>query len=107
MGILLVATTSLLLGILGNLLLRTTPWGLNATLWVLLLVAATALMLRRSGRGSMFAAPPVVFFALCLSWRATPMLVVTNVMAILLGLSFSILQRRQGVMWDSPRLVSR
>lgn len=105
MRILVVATTSLVLGILGNFLLRTTPWGLNATLWVLLLATATAVMVRRSGRGSMFAAPPVVFFALCLSWRTAPMLVLANVMAILLGLSFSILQWRAVELHRAPVLI--
>jgi hypothetical protein len=91
---LLVATASLVLGLLGNFMLRTTPWGINATLWVLLLAAATAIMVRRSGRSSMLAAPPVVFFALCLSWRTAPMLVLANLIAILVGLSFLILQWR-------------
>lgn len=102
MGVFLVAAASLVLGVLGNFSLRATPWGLNATLWVLLLATATALMVRRSGRASMLAAPPVVFFALCLSWRAAPMLVFANVVAILAGLSFTILQWRTVELPSAP-----
>src|SRR5687767_2606019 len=39
--------TSLLIGVLGNLLLRQTPWGLNAFLFVTVFVAALLMLLRR------------------------------------------------------------
>ncbi|MDQ3087829.1 MAG: hypothetical protein M3Q78_04435 [Acidobacteriota bacterium] len=42
---------ALLLGILGDVLLRQTPWGLNVFLWVTVLAAAmVALTLRRKKR---------------------------------------------------------
>ena len=38
---------SVVIGVLGNLLLRQTPWGLNAFLFVTAFVAALVMLLRR------------------------------------------------------------
>jgi hypothetical protein len=66
---------ALLLGVLGDALLRQTPWGLNVFLWTGALVAAMyALHARHGGRASWRAdggwlLVPIVFFAAAFAWR--------------------------------------
>jgi hypothetical protein len=66
---------ALLLGVLGDALLRQTPWGLNVFLWTGALVAAMyALHARFGGRASWRADGgwlllPIAFFAAAFAWR--------------------------------------
>ena len=67
---------ALLLGVLGDALLRQTPWGLNVFLWTGALVAAMyALRHARSGARASWRADggwlllPIVFFAAAFAWR--------------------------------------
>ncbi|HYG11823.1 MAG TPA: DUF4173 domain-containing protein [Pyrinomonadaceae bacterium] len=66
---------ALLLGVLGDALLRQTPWGLNVFLWTGALVAAMyALHVRSGGRASWRADGgwlllPIGFFAAAFAWR--------------------------------------
>ena len=88
------------LGVLGDLLLRATPWGLNVLLWVTALVGlAAALMIlggvdvRGEGR---WLAVPTVFFAALFVWRDSDMLAVVNGLAFGTALSLAALRSRSG-----------
>jgi len=82
------------LGILGDALLRATPWGVGFFLWVAALVGVTAVVLERHQEATrlelalLFVAP--VFFALGLAWRDAEVLVAWNVLAVVLALSVPI-----------------
>ncbi|MEJ7847454.1 MAG: DUF4173 domain-containing protein [Pyrinomonadaceae bacterium] len=77
-----------LIGILGNVLLRETPWGLNASLFVAVFVAAmTMLVVRRKPefltRQNIALYGAMVFFAAMFSWRDSEELHVYDTLAIL------------------------
>ncbi|MCA1623872.1 MAG: DUF4173 domain-containing protein [Acidobacteria bacterium] len=79
---------AVLLGVLGDALLRVTPWGLNVFLWVSVLVAAMiALTLRRKSEfwsvqiASLHGA--LIFFAAMFVWRDSVELKLLNTLAIL------------------------
>ena len=83
---------ALLLGILGDVLLRETPWGLNVFLWIGALVAAM-LMLTRRRRSELLSGQIIalhaalVFFAAMFVWRDSTELKVLDTLAILTILS--------------------
>src|SRR5215210_2073999 len=86
-----ILATAIGLGILADLLLRATPWGLNWALWATALVAvATGLGSRRS-----LLAVALVFSALLL-WRASPVLATLNVLAAGAALAFAVVPLRLG-----------
>ena len=66
---------ALLLGVLGDALLRETPWGLNVPLWTGALVAAMYVLHGRFGAGASWRADggwlllPIFFFAAAFAWR--------------------------------------
>ncbi|MGI9108008.1 MAG: DUF4153 domain-containing protein [Pyrinomonadaceae bacterium] len=67
---------ALLLGVLGDALLRETPWGLNVLLWTGALVAAMAVLQGRRGRREAswrgdggWLLLPICFFAAAFAWR--------------------------------------
>jgi hypothetical protein len=79
---------ALLLGILGDVLLRETPWGLNVFLWVSVLVAAmAAIVLRRKAElwslQTITLHGALVFFAAMFAWRDAIELKILNTLAIL------------------------
>ena len=84
--------TAILLGILGDALLRATPWGLNLLLWIAALVAAMiALTIRRKRE---FLTPENIWlhaalmtFAALFVWRDSPTLQTLDVLVILAILS--------------------
>ena len=73
------------LGLVGDLLLRETPWGLNWLLWASFAVATTVLVARRSAfqrpRGWPFLLAGALFFSAALAWRAAPNLAALNLFA--------------------------
>lgn len=72
-----VLEAALLLGVLGDALLRETPWGVNVLLWTGALVIAIYALHSRWGRESLRPAEggwlvlPIVFFAAAFAWRAS------------------------------------
>ncbi|MCY7344745.1 MAG: DUF4173 domain-containing protein [Pyrinomonadaceae bacterium] len=79
---------AVLLGILGDVLLRETPWGLNVLLFVGALVAAMVMLtLRRRSellsRQTIFLHTALVFFALMFVWRDSVQLKTLNALAII------------------------
>jgi|GEM_PF-92346 len=84
---------ALLLGVLGDALLRQTPWGLNVFLWTGALVAAMyALHARSGGRASWRADGgwlllPIVFFAAAFAWRDSATLKLLDGLALFVALA--------------------
>jgi hypothetical protein len=79
---------AVLLGVLGDVLLRGTPWGLNVLLFIGALVAAFVMMILRRRR-ELWNAPTIalnaalVFFAACFAWRDSVELKTFDALAIL------------------------
>ena len=87
---------AILLGVLGDSLLRATPWGLGVAVWIgLAFAGGWALMPARPAAGSAVSKwPPALlaFFAICLVWRDSPFLKFWDVVAMLGALSLMALQ---------------
>lgn len=85
-----------LLGVLGDALLRATPWGVNLPLWMGVAAAAGWALVpsRPNGRTPITGWPllPVMFFALCFAWRDSSFLQFWNGVAILSAISLPALQ---------------
>ncbi len=92
--------TAFALGLLGDGLLRATPWGVNALIWVAALISSAAVLVRLGGPGlkdgEWWLTPLVVLFASFVAWRAAPMLVFLNVSTVLVALSLAATRARQG-----------
>ncbi|MGH9334553.1 MAG: DUF4153 domain-containing protein [Vicinamibacteria bacterium] len=82
------------LGLLADLLLRETPWGLNATVWLSLLALAAIPFVAREDRTE---APrwPLLFAMACaagLAWRASPVLLALFAATYLTSISLPLLR---------------
>ncbi len=92
-----IVVSSLALGVVGDILLRSTPWGLNFAILVTATVAAVALVGRIVGRGSgisLWLSVPVVF-AECFVWRDSPFLKAWGFMAVVAAFTLVALERRE------------
>jgi hypothetical protein len=91
-----VLAAALLLGVVGDALMRETPWGLNATLWTLGLVCAAsviALRLRRPfSREAWYLLGTIVVFAIALSWRDSEILAALDLISIGVACSLATLR---------------
>ena len=95
-----VVGVALVLGGLGDLLLRATPWGLNFLLWVAALVGAAVLLseagrVRPEGEGRWLVILAVVFAA-GLVLRDSPVVVLLDVLAVIVALSLAVWRGRVG-----------
>lgn len=93
-----ILAAALMLGVLGDALLRAGPWGINASLWVTALAATIVAVdwpQRALAGGGRWLLPLVMFFAAAFAWRDSPPLKMLNVLALLVALSLVIL-RAQG-----------
>ena len=91
---------ALFLGVLGDGLLRATPWGINLLVWVAVLVGAAVAVawrgrLRVAGEGR-WLVPVALVFAAGLAWRDFPTVVLLNLLAFLVALSLAALWGRRG-----------
>ncbi|TAM81432.1 MAG: DUF4173 domain-containing protein [Acidobacteria bacterium] len=81
------------MGVLGDLLLRQFPWGLNVFLWLAFLVATVAIIVRlqpSSGtRVNRWMLAPVIAFGACFAWRASVPLQLMDILAILVALALA------------------
>jgi hypothetical protein len=94
-----VLEAALLMGLLGDALLRATPWGINAFLWVCALTAAVVALLARFRRDVLNAKGhwlflPVIFFAAAFAWRDSWTLRFLDTLAVLVSLSLIALSAR-------------
>ena len=91
---------SLVLGLLGDVLLRATPWGLNAVLWIAALALSIAgitqwRLIDLSGGGRWLLLPAVVFAA-GLAWRDSFTLQACDFLAVLIALALVAYRGRRG-----------
>lgn len=96
-----VLEAALLLGILGDALLRATPWGLNVLLWVGALFLALLALLARGRRGALrgegrWLVLPLLFFSAGFAWRDSLTLRTLDALGLLVTLSLILLRARGG-----------
>ncbi len=89
---------ALILGSLGDMLLRATPWGLNVFLWTAALVVAAVALARAwnvgiTGEGRWFL-PLAALFAAGVAWRDSLTVASLDVIAVLVSLSLAALWGR-------------
>ena len=90
---------ALLLGMMGDGLLRVAPWGLNISLWMSALGIALAVSIRsrKEGLGGgawLFA--PVIIFSAAFAWHDSIALKLLNLLAILIALALLMLRAQGG-----------
>lgn len=95
-----VMDAALVLGVLGDALLRVTPWGLNVLLWTVVLAAAAfglvrwrGVELKGEGGGLLL---PVILFAAAFAWRDSLVLKWLDGLALVLALSLAAGRTRSG-----------
>lgn len=88
------------LGLLGDLLLRSLPWGINVFLWIGTLILSVVGLLEWRGReargGGRWLALPLLFFAAALAWRASGTLQFLDILALLVLLGLAAAHTRAG-----------
>jgi len=91
---------ALVLGVLGDLLLRATPWGVNFFIWIALLVGLAVSFARwwrvgtgGEGRWMVFVA---VVFAAGIALRDSPVVATLDVLAVMISLSLAVWRGRSG-----------
>ena len=95
---------ALLLGALGDALLRATPWGVNVLLWMLaaLLIVAALAPARPGALGSgAWLFVPAVLFAAGFLWRASPVLAMLNLLGLAVTASLALLRAQGGRLLNS------
>ena len=90
---------ALLLGLMGDGLLRVAPWGLNISLWMSALGIALAVSIRsrKEGLGGgawLFA--PVIIFSAAFAWHDSIALKLLNLLAVLIALALLMLRAQGG-----------
>jgi hypothetical protein len=93
-----------LLGVLGDGLLRATPWGLNVLLCTGAIVTAAVAMLRRSPRRALSGVGhslllSAILFAASFAWRDSPTLNFLAGVGVLLSLGLMMWRARGGRIW--------
>ena len=91
---------AMVLGALGDALLRATPWGLNVFLWTVILLAVAVALARLwnvgiSGEGRLFL-PVAAIFSAGVVWRDSVTVTFLDVVAVLVSLSLAALWGRAG-----------
>jgi len=88
------------LGVLGDALLRVTPWGINVGVWVGVLVGLLVGLAQWRGvaltGGGRWLLLPAFAFAVLYAWHDSPTLNALNLMALLIALAIAALRSRQG-----------
>lgn len=96
-----VLAAGLLLGLLGDVLLRAEPWGLNVLLWVGALAACAGWLARRKGgaataRDGRWLLPCALAFAAGFVWRDSLTLRTLDALVVLALLALNLLRARGG-----------
>jgi hypothetical protein len=106
-----VAVGGLLVGVMGDTLLRQGPFGVNLTLWMLVLAAELVLVQRRRHESltaeERWLLAPVVVFALGFVWRDSPLLAVLNFLSVAMAFAMlaAAMKRRAG--WSVAGAAAR
>jgi Domain of unknown function (DUF4153) len=88
-----------LMGLLGDALLRETPWGINVLVWAAVLVAAVRVLLSRRMEltaGGRWLGLATVGFAALIAWRDSPTLKTLDGLGLAGALSLTALHSRSG-----------
>ena len=87
---------ALAMGVLGDALLRASPWGINLTLWTLALVAASLALRRWAGLDPAGRAwvPMALAIAILMAWRDSPTLKALDILALCLVLALAMHRAR-------------
>src|SRR5947208_15847074 len=93
-----VLKTALILGVLGDILLRATPWGVNVLLFNVAFVAAMVMLIRQAtpeylNRQTLSLFGALIFFASMFAWRDAIELSVADTFAIILILGVLFVPR--------------
>jgi len=100
-----VLAAALTLGVLGDALLRSFPWGVNFALWASLLAAAIFFLGRARrqafAQGGGWLLLPIVLSPLAFLWHESLALKALNLLALLTALSLSMLRARGGRLYVS------
>ena len=95
--------TALLVGLLGDVLLRATPWGVNILLWTIVVAAGSVLLMRFGGVAAAgegrWLVPVALLFAAGFAWRDSPAVAALNLLALLAAAALAMLKARSGALW--------
>ncbi len=95
-----VLAAAVVLGVIGDLLLRATPWGINVFLWIAALAGSVVALAAWRGiglrGGGRWLGVPLLLFAAFFAWRDSNTLAVVNGLAVLIALSLAALRMRSG-----------
>src|SRR5262245_49018364 len=93
-----IMAAALAAGVLGDGMLRATPWGVNLFIWIVAVaaLAACVLILNRADldAGRRRLVIPLLFFAAAVAWRDSPVLKALSLIGIVITLAM-ILMRSQ------------
>ena len=94
--------TALVAGLLGDVLLRETPWGINVLIWVTALTIGAIVLTRfggiaATGEGRWFV-PVAVLFAAGFAWRDSPAVAALNLLALLVAAGLAVWRGRSGAL---------
>jgi hypothetical protein len=91
------------LGLIGDLLLRDTVWGLNFAIFVVLCLAAGIWLLKTSppppARSALWFALPILVFALLFVWRDAYELKIANMIGLLVAAGALVARTKTGEVW--------
>lgn len=91
-----IVIAALALGLLGDLLLRGLPWGINVSLWTLALVLVVLVLAKRPGVrqrvGALWPLPIAIVFAMGFAWRDAPAVKAADMLALLALLAATALR---------------
>src|SRR5205823_2644258 len=95
-----ILVVALVLGVVGDWLLRSTPWGINFPLWVTLVGICAAGLVRKSpvtlSRAALWMSLPIALFSFCFFWRDADELKVANFTAVFIALGVLALRAHKG-----------
>jgi hypothetical protein len=91
---------ALVVGALGDALLRATPWGLNLFVWIAALIASVTVVLIlyriELDAGCKWLVIPLLFFAAAIAWRDSPVLKALNLIGIVITLAMILMRSQTG-----------
>jgi hypothetical protein len=99
-----ILTAALLLGVLGDALLRQGPWGVNVLVWMLAALAVVAVFApERPGalRHSAWLIVPALIFSAGFVWRASPVIAMLNLLGLGVTASLALLSAQGGRLFES------
>jgi hypothetical protein len=106
------AAIAFALGLAGDLLLRSLPWGVNVVIWAVLILGGVIWLMRRERplplASIVLAATGALLAAACIAWRDSSVLITLDILLLALFLLFLSLGTRNVVLWSAgiARLIA-